>query len=311
MHIHVRLARLRTTMRAFHRLLSTCATRFEPLADTYKTLRHIHFDGITPFAKGQEIQASMVSANLDFKKMEAKIRRQQKDFAASGMVLQDYEQAFIKRVLGMKPAPVVLTFEFENVYTGGKQMRHDPALAEKIALFQQQGCAYHQLERGGQVTWHGAGQLTAYVILDLKQFSNLTVRCYVDSVLLAAVQALLRKNYGIEGVLNGQPGVWVDKDRKICLVGCNIQRAVTLYGVGLNVNPDLSFLNSHVMCGLPDSTATSVAELVPGCKDTVKDVGAEFAKEIARRLNINTVEHVNGTELASAAERAAEQGTAP
>lgn len=288
---------------------SSC-TKFSPLHENYKTLRHIHFRGITPFSKGQAIQNAMVNANLDFKKMEAKIRKQQKEMDAQGAVLQEYEQNFINKVLLMKPLPTLLTFEFDNVYTGGKQMKQDPELAAKIKALEDIGCKYFQLERGGQVTWHGKGQLTAYAILDLKQFANLTVRCFVDGVLLKAVQNMLTKNYQIESHLNENPGVWIEPhDRKISSVGCNIQRAITSYGIGLNVNPDLKFLNTFTMCGLPGTSATSVAQLRPQANTDIKLAAEQYAKEIARVLNITTVEHMDGEALLAEQDKEGENGS--
>lgn len=277
---------------------STCSSKFSPLIENYKTMRHIHFPGITPFAKGQEFQQNMVNANLDFKKMESKIRKQQKEIADLGHILNQYEQDFIQKVLSMKPFPTLLTFEFENVYTGGKQMKQDPQMQEKIKAYEKLGCSYYQLERGGQVTWHGKGQLTAYLIMDLKQFSNLTVRCFVDSVLLKGVQNLLKKNYNLDSYVNENPGVWMQpNDKKISSVGCNIQRAITSYGIGLNVNPDLKFLNTYTMCGLPDATATSLEELRPGKAESIKVVGEQFAKEVAKLLNILKIEHMDGSDF--------------
>lgn len=240
----------------------------------------------------------MVNANLDFKKMESKIRKQEKAILELGQILNQYEQDFIQKVLSMKPFPTLLTFEFENVYTGGKQMRQDPHLRDKIKAFEDMGCNYYQLERGGQVTWHGKGQLTAYLIMDLKQFTNLTVRCFVDSVLLKGVQSLLEHNFGLASHVNESPGVWIEQnDKKISSVGCNIQRAITSYGIGLNVNPDLRYLNTHTMCGLPGTTATSIELLRPDMVSDVKIVGEQFAKEIAKRLNIQNIEHMSGSDF--------------
>lgn len=273
--------------------LNSC-TRFEPLNENYNTLRHIHFDGITSFEEGQRIQQAIVAANLDFKKMEAKIKKLQRDLQAKGFEVAPYEQELIDKILKVRPFPTVLTFQFEKVFTGGKQMKQDPSLPQKIGTYSDLGCKYHQLERGGQVTWHGPGQLTAYVILDLKQFSNLSVRCYVDSVLLKAVRNLLEKNHSIETHLAENPGVWVNSsNNKIASVGCNIQRAITSYGIGLNIKPDLSFMNSTEMCGLPNVKATSVQELSP--KETsVEEAGTQFARELAKLLNMKTVEKMNG-----------------
>ena len=277
------------------RFYSSC-TKFTPLSDTYKTLRHIHFPNITTFEEGQRIQDTIVRANLDFKLMEAKIKRQQKQLAAAGHEMSDYEKALVGKILDMKPHPTVLTFEFENVYTGGKKLKQDPDLPEKIAAFEQMGCSYHQLERGGDITWHGRGQMVAYTILDLKQFLNLLVKCYVDAVLLRATQDLL-KNYGLESFTNENPGVWMSPhDDKIASVGCNIQRAITSYGIGLNVNPKMKYLNTFTMCGLPGKKAVSLQSLVQK-EVLVEQIANEYAQQLAKALNIGSVEHLNGEEL--------------
>lgn len=295
----------RSLPKVTRRFQSTC-TKFSPLSENYNTLRHIHFPGITSFAKGQEIQQAMVSANLDFKKMEAKIRKQLKEMQSRGYVLSEYEDNFLKKVLSMKPFPTLLTFEFEDVYTGGKQMKQDPDLASKIKAYKELGCSYYQLERGGQVTWHGQGQLTAYTILDLKQFSNLTVKCFVDAVLLKAVQNMLTKNYALNSHTTTDPGVWMaPNDLKIASVGCNIQRAITSYGIGLNVEPDLKFLNTYTMCGLPEARATSIKEMKPTAVSNIKVAAEQYAKEVAKLLNIKTIEHMDGSALLQQAEEAA------
>lgn len=271
-------------------------TAFQPLNDNYKTLRHLHFPGITTFERGQKIQNAIVGANLDFKKVELKIKKQQLIATAQGLVLNEYEDNLLKKILEMKPFPTLLTFEFENVYTGGKQMKSDVNMESKIRQYEALGCKYHQLERGGQVTWHGQGQLVAYLILDLKQFRNLTVKCFVDSVLLRGLQNVLTKNYKLDsGLSRENPGVWVGS-QKIASVGTNIQRAITSYGIGLNVEPDLKYLNTYEMCGLPNK-ATSIRELAPGAELSVKKAGDEYAKELARLLNITTVEHMSGEDI--------------
>lgn len=300
------------------RYVATACTKFTPLVESYKTLRHIHFPGITSFEQGQAIQNTVVQANLDFKKMESKIRKQQREMAGKGLVINEYEDELLSKILAMKPMPTVLTFEFENVYTGGKKMKQDPLMHERIHQFEALGCKYHQLERGGQVTWHGAGQLVAYVVMDLKLVRNLSVKCFVDSVLLRAVENLLAKNYALDTFSSENPGVWLARDDlKVASVGCNIQRGITSYGVGLNVRPDLKYLNTFEMCGLQrratsieeqlrirEKVSEKVSEKNSGVSTSdkidslsVKETGDQFAKELARLLNITTVEHMNGEEL--------------
>lgn len=277
---------------------TSCSTKFSPLCENYKTLRHIHFPGITSFELGQKIQNTIINANLDFKRLESKIRKQRHDVASQGYKLNEYEDELLKKILDMKPFPTLLTFEFENVYTGGKQVKKDKEIASKIEQYETMGCKFHQLERGGQVTWHGKGQLVAYIILDLKQFLNLTVKCFVDSVLLKGVQETLRKNYSLESFTNENPGVFMSKnDNKIASVGCNIKRAITSYGIALNISPDLKFLNTSTMCGLPEVTATSIKNIIPDSNTTIKEAGFQYAKEVAKLLNITTVEHMSGENL--------------
>lgn len=300
MSAHLHCYKVAHSTKIARRQLQTCATTtpFKPLSDNYNTLRHVHFPGITAFARGQAVQDRMVAANLDFKRLETKIRRQQQAVAASKHTLLEYELQLLANILAMKPMPTLLTFEFENVYTGGKQMKQDPELGTKIEQFRQLGCQYHQLERGGQVTWHGRGQLVAYLVADLKQFSGLTVRCLVDSVLLSAVRQTLDRKYGLNSHVNENPGVWMaPHNLKISLVGCNIQHGISLYGVALNVDPDLHFLNTYTMCGLPETRATSIHEQGGDVGGGVKEAAFEYAKQVARRLNVTTVEHMSGEDL--------------
>lgn len=284
-------------MKIFKRFQSTC-TKFIPLIENYKTLRHVHFEGITPFEEGQKLQKSILDANLSFKEIEAKIKKNQSDLAKQGFTVSDYEQELLDKILAMKPTPTLLTFEFDNVYTGGKKLKKDPTLQDQIKNFEKLGCKYHQLERGGDITWHGNGQMVAYLILDLKKFSDLTVRCFVDSVLLKSVQDLLRKNYNLPSYLNSNPGVWIEKDDlKIASIGTNIQRGITTYGIGLNVKPDLKFLNTFVMCGLPNANPISIEKLKPEVELTIKEVAFQYSKEIAKNLNIEIVEHLDGDDV--------------
>lgn len=268
-----------------------------PLIENYKTLRHVHFEGVTPFQDGQRIQQAILDANLSFKQIESKIKKNQVDLEKQGFSVSEYERELLDKILTMKPNPTLLTFQFNNVYTGGKKMKKDPQMESLQKAMEDIGCEYHQLERGGDITWHGEGHLVAYLILDLKKFENLTVRCFVDSVLLKSIQDLLQKNYKLTSYLNENPGVWMEREnKKIASVGTNIQRGITTYGIGLNVKPDLKFLNQFTMCGLPEAQPTSLASLVSEELD-LKDIAYKYSKEIAKNLNMETVEHLSGEEV--------------
>lgn len=268
-----------------------------PLIENYKTLRHVHFEAVTPFQDGQRIQQAILDANLSFKQIESKIKKNQVDLEKQGFSVSEYERELLDKILTMKPNPTLLTFQFNNVYTGGKKMKKDPQMESLQKAMEDIGCEYHQLERGGDITWHGEGHLVAYLILDLKKFENLTVRCFVDSVLLKSIQDLLQKNYKLTSYLNENPGVWMEREnKKIASVGTNIQRGITTYGIGLNVKPDLKFLNQFTMCGLPEAQPTSLASLVSEELD-LKDIAYKYSKEIAKNLNMETVEHLSGEEV--------------
>ena len=140
--------------------------------------------------------------------------------------------------------------------------------------------------RGGQTTFHGPGQLTAYLLLDLRAHA-LTPRCYVRMLESAVIKTL--QTYGVSGRITENPGVWVgdgSDEKKICAVGVHMRRNITSYGVGLNVNTDLWWFDRIVACGLEGKKATSLLrEGVEG--ETVEGVGRVLAGVLAERLRID------------------------
>lgn len=275
-----------------NRRFYSCATRFHPISESYKSLHHIHFKGITPFEVGEKVQNLLLNANLDFKKLEGTIRRKRKEAEVLGSVINEYEEKILAQIMRDKPSPTLLTFEFDDVYTGGKQMKKQ-SVERYEAL-----CKYHQLERGGKVTWHGRGQLVAYPIVDLKHFTNLSVKCYIDSVLLKSVLNLLENKFQLKSYLNDNPGVWMaPNDLKIASVGCNIQRAVTSYGVAVNIQPDLKYMNTFEMCGLSKSATSVVKQKGEGTPEyDMEEIAGAYAKELANLLNIENIRSITGGE---------------
>ncbi|ODQ80162.1 hypothetical protein BABINDRAFT_35424 [Babjeviella inositovora NRRL Y-12698] len=291
----------------FYRYISTEACKVvKPVREASKTLRHIHFPTRRPYTEGLEIQEKFVRANLDFKLMEAKISRHQKSVAEQGYVLSDYESELLAKIASLKPCPTVLTFEFEPTYTGGKREKQNTT-ASDVAKYEAKGAQYVQVERGGQVTYHGPGQVVAYPILDLKSFSNLSLKCYVSKLEKAIQAVLLRgKNYasgsstrefGIQTITTTDTGVWANEEEKIAALGINARRSITSFGAAINVATDLRYLNDAdlVMCGLSDKTTTSMEAL--GVQSSVKDVAFCFAKELGNILGVERVEHLDGDEL--------------
>jgi lipoyl(octanoyl) transferase len=119
---------------------------------------------------------------------------------------------------------------------------------------------YYKINRGGDITYHGPGQLIGYPIFDLEYFFS-DIHKYMRFLEEAVIQTLLE--FGIEsGRVEGLTGVWIDAEgknpRKICAMGVKSSRWVTMHGIGFNVNSNLDYFNFIVPCGIDDKAVTSM-----------------------------------------------------
>lgn len=171
----------------------------------------------------------------------------------------------------------LLFVEHPHVYTLGKSGDSAHMLIDSIQLRAKQA-EFVKVDRGGDITYHGPGQLVAYPILDMVNF-GLGVKDYVDRLEEVVIQSI--GEYGIRGErLAGATGVWLDamgpKARKICAIGIKCSRFVTMHGFALNVNTDMNYFNYIHPCGFVDKGVTSMTrelghKLVMGeVKDVVK-----------------------------------------
>ncbi len=154
----------------------------------------------------------------------------------------------------------LLFVEHPHVYTLGKSgdashlLINDNQLEEKKAT-------YYKINRGGDITYHGPGQLVAYPILDLDHFFT-DIHKYLR--LLEETIILTLDEYGIKaGRSKGETGVWLDEDnvfkaRKICAMGVRCSRWVTMHGWGFNVNSNLDYFSNIIPCGIQDKAVTSL-----------------------------------------------------
>lgn len=154
----------------------------------------------------------------------------------------------------------LLFVEHPHVYTLGNSgdvsnlLINDDQLAEKKA-------SYYKINRGGDITYHGPGQLVGYPILDLDHFFS-DIHKYLR--LLEETVILTLDEYGIKaGRSKGETGVWLDEDnvfkaRKICAMGVRCSRWVTMHGWGFNVNSDLDYFKNIIPCGIQDKAVTSL-----------------------------------------------------
>jgi lipoate-protein ligase B len=149
----------------------------------------------------------------------------------------------------------LLLLEHPPTYTLGARGKVEHLLADEASLAQI-GAAVHRIDRGGDVTFHGPGQLVGYPILDLSHWGQGPL-WYVRSLEAVLIDAL--SAFGIAGGRHpGRPGVWIG-DAKIASIGVHVSRGITSHGFALNVDPDLSYFSHIVPCGLAGVTMTSMA----------------------------------------------------
>ena len=154
----------------------------------------------------------------------------------------------------------LLFVEHPHVYTLGKSGDEKNLLLNQQQL-SQNNATYYKINRGGDITYHGPGQLVAYPILDLDNFFT-DIHKYLR--LLEETIIITLKEYNVEsGRSKGETGVWLDAEnkltaRKICAMGVRCSRWVTMHGWGFNVNANLNYFNNIIPCGIQDKAVTSL-----------------------------------------------------
>lgn len=155
----------------------------------------------------------------------------------------------------------LLFCEHPHVYTLGKSGHQSNLLLNEQGL-RQHNAKFYKINRGGDITYHGPGQIVGYPILDLDHFFT-DIHQYLRFLEEAVIRTL--NEYGIKGErLPGYTGVWLDagddkKARKICALGVKCSRWVTMHGFAFNVNTDLTYFKHIIPCGIDDKSVTSMA----------------------------------------------------
>ena len=178
---------------------------------------------------------------------------------------------------GLEP-PTLLLVEHPPVITFGRKGGRANLLTDADTL-RVQGFSLHDVERGGDVTYHGPGQLVGYPILPIGRF----VRNYLRD--LEAVMVALLSDYGVTGAGSpGYAGVWVG-DEKVVAIGVAIKRHVSFHGFALNVSTDLSHFAHIVPCGIQDRGVTSLSKLL-GRTVTLEEVKPKLVQHFAKVFNM-------------------------
>lgn len=183
----------------------------------------------------------------------------------------------------------LLLCQHPHVYTLGKSGFMENLLINDERM-KDLNVTFYKTNRGGDITYHGPGQMVAYPVLDLEQYFTDLGR-YMRSLEEAIILTL--KEYGIEsGRLPGSTGVWLDADnenaRKICAMGVKSSRWITIHGLALNVNSDLQFFNYIVPCGIVDKGVTSMEKEL-GRRVDEDEVKRIFVEKFAAVFESNIV----------------------
>ena len=208
-----------------------------------------------------------------------------------GEVLDLQRGMAAERIAGTRPDTLILV-EHDPVVTLGRSTKQGHLLAD-AQLLAARGVELFEIERGGDVTFHGPGQLVGYPIIDLSQHRQ-DLHWYLrqlEQVLIAALAT-----YGIEGRRQEKfTGVWVG-DRKIASIGVHARSWVTWHGFALNVSTDLSYFDLMVPCGIADVAMTSIVK-ESGVDVPVSDVSKRVVDSFADLFGLQAPAHVGESHL--------------
>lgn len=182
----------------------------------------------------------------------------------------DYQESLFEEIVELKrknraentdlPTPNYFLFvEHPHVYTLGKSGHIENLLIDEAALAKK-GASFYKINRGGDITYHGPGQIVGYPIIDLENFFT-DIHKYLRSLEEVIIRTLA--DYGIKGERSeGETGVWLDVGtpfaRKICAMGVRASRWVTMHGFALNINTDLGYFDNIIPCGIRGKAVTSL-----------------------------------------------------
>lgn len=179
----------------------------------------------------------------------------------------DYQQMVHDRIKSIKLQTSTPTSEHEiifvehpHVYTLGKRGNEQNLLVQEDFL-KQVGAELYRIDRGGDITYHGPGQIVCYPIIDL-EFFGMGVKAYVDFIEESVISLLAKYSIVATRKVNAT-GVWLDvgiptKERKICAIGVKVSRGITMHGLALNVNTDNTYFQHINPCGFSSSGVTSM-----------------------------------------------------
>ena len=212
--------------------------------------------GHMDYKSAWDYQETLMRANLDIKSQALKAIPASEQFEISTQLPHSYNEQL------PSTTNYLLFVEHDAVYTLGKSGKKEHVLIDEDER-EERGIQFFHTNRGGDITFHGPGQIVGYPILDLEKFYT-DIGRYLRE--LEEVIILTLREYGIQaGRTPGETGVWIDgmikgKERKICAMGVRCSRWITMHGFALNVNTDLGYFNHIIPCGIQHKKVTSIKE---------------------------------------------------
>ncbi len=204
----------------------------------------------------------------------------------------DLQHRLFEFRLQNKIGDMLLLLEHPNTYTLGKAADKNNIVAT-TDFIEENGFTIFEIDRGGDVTYHGPGQIVGYIIMDLRNWKK-------DSHLfLRGIESAIMKvcdDYGI--ATKREPkytGVWVN-DKKICAIGIKISRWITMHGFAFNVNTDLDLFNGIIPCGINDKGVTSLAKELNE-KINIDEVKEDVVKHFATEFIFDSVKRIDKESL--------------
>ncbi|MBK8807707.1 MAG: lipoyl(octanoyl) transferase LipB [Bacteroidales bacterium] len=202
----------------------------------------------------------------------------------------DYQHTIFEKVINEKIGKTtnseeqIIFCEHTPVFTLGKSGKADNLLVNE-AWLKMSGVEFYKTDRGGDITYHGPGQIVGYIIIDLEKYS-IGIKEFISKIETAIIKTLSEYNIKAE-ILAGATGVWIDTKenaRKICAIGVKASRYVTMHGFALNIATDLDYFSKIVPCGIPNKRVTSVENELNG-KVSIEEIKMKLRQELAGVFN--------------------------
>jgi lipoyl(octanoyl) transferase len=209
----------------------------------------------------------------------------------------DLQQQLLEKLVRAKTGtsdpdalPCLFFVEHPHVYTLGKS-GHENNLLIQPPFLESIGATYYRIDRGGDITYHGPGQIVGYPIFDLDRL-GIGVKKYIDKLEEAIILTL--EEFSIRATRMDQAtGVWLDSDgnntRKICAIGVRVSRSVTMHGFAFNVNTDLTYFNHINPCGFTNKGVTSMQKEL-GSKQDMNEVKQRLLQNLLIQFGLKIKE---------------------